>query len=158
MPQMTMNERATMPVVRFGLGRVDTIQNAISLMILFTCVFLSGCQDKATIWSAASRSPDGNWLATAHTDQYGGPGTAAVQTVVYLKWIKGSESPVQILAFSYDSAYPLGVTGVKMNWINPARLDVGYKGPATIDFQTIKCAGIDISVRDLSNDPPSSPH
>ena len=110
----------------------------------------SGCQDSATIWSAEVRSPDGNWLAKAHTEQYGGPGTASVQTSVYLRRINGSQPPVEILELSNDSAYPSGITSVDMNWVTPSRLDLAYKGHAILDFQVVKCAGIDISLRDLS--------
>jgi len=40
--------------------------------------------------------------------------------------------------------------GVEMKWITPTHLDLAYKGQRTLDFQAVKCAGIDISVRDVS--------
>ena len=40
--------------------------------------------------------------------------------------------------------------GVEMKWITPTHLDLAYKGQWTLDFQGVKCAGIDISVRDVS--------
>jgi hypothetical protein len=88
-------------------------------------------------------------LASASTEQFGGPGTAAVETSVYLK--QNSQPPVEILELSNDSAYPSGITNVGMNWVNPTHFEVTYQGHATLNFQAVKCAGIDISVRDLSN-------
>jgi hypothetical protein len=37
------------------------------------------------------------------------------------------------------------------NWLTPKHLDLTYKGRRTLDFQAVKCAGIDISLRSLSN-------
>ena len=112
------------------------------------CGLAFGCRDSAIIWSAESRSPDGNWLASARTEQSGGPGTAYVATTVYLK--QNSQPPVEILEFANDSAFPSGITNVDMNWVNPTHLEVTYKGHATLNFQAVKYAGIDISLRDLS--------
>ena len=58
---------------------------------------------------------------------------------------------MQILSFSNESAYPAGITNVEMNWVTASHLEVTYKGHATLQFQVVKYAGIDISVRDLSN-------
>ena len=125
--------------------------------LVAACGMVLGCRDVATIWSAEARSPDGNWTARARTDQYGGPGTAFVGTSVYLYWINGSKPPVLILGLSNESAYPNGITSVKMNWLTPSKLELAYQGHASIDFEAIKCAGIDISVRDLSSAAPRIP-
>jgi hypothetical protein len=117
-------------------------------MVIGLCALVFGCRDSAIIWSAESRSPDGHWLASARTEQFGGAGTASVETSVYLK--QNSQPPVEILEFSNDSAFPSGVTNVDMNWVNPTHLEVTYKGHPTIDFQAVKCSGVDISLRDLS--------
>lgn len=127
--------------------------NAITFILVGMCVLsVSGCRDSAIIWSAKSPSPDGRWVATASTEQFGGPGTAYVGTNVYLKAVKGSQPPVEILGLSNESAYPSGVTSVGMNWTSASHLELTYKGHATVDFQVVKCAGIDISVRDLSGE------
>jgi hypothetical protein len=42
------------------------------------------------VWKTELRSPDGAWLATAHTDQYGGFGSAWVETVVTLNKLDGT--------------------------------------------------------------------
>ena len=124
---------------------------ALSLFGLLSILLLVGCQDSAVIWSAKSLSPDGHWLASARTDQYGGPGTASVQTTVYLKWLNGTQPPVQILEFTNASAYPSGSTTVAMNWRSQTHLEVTYNGNATLNFQAVKCGNITISVRDISS-------
>jgi hypothetical protein len=91
-------------------------------------------------------------VSTASTEQFGGPGTAYVGTHVYLKAVNGSQPSVEILGLSVESAYPTGVTNVAMNWTNASHLELTYKRHATVDFQVIKCAGLDISVRDLSGE------
>jgi hypothetical protein len=112
--------------------------------VLAVCALASGCSDSAIVWSGESQSPDKHFVAKARTEQYSGPGTAGVFTTVYLK--QGAQSPVMILSLSNESAYPAGITAVNMNWITPSHLSVTYKGHATIDFQAIKCAGVEISV------------
>jgi hypothetical protein len=118
------------------------------LIIVGVCVLEFGCRDSVVIWSAESRSPDGRLLVSASTEQFGGPGTAAVETAVYLK--QDSRPPMEILGLSNEGAYPSGITNVGMNWLTPSHLELTYKGHATLDFQAVKCDGIDISVRDVS--------
>jgi hypothetical protein len=126
-----------------------TIRRTVLLTVIAASLYMSCCRDSALIWSAESRSPDGRLLASAQTDQFSGPGTAHVGTTVFLKQIGGSRPPVEILEFSNDSAYPPGVTSVRMNWTTASHLEVMYQSGATLDFQAVKCFGIDISVRDL---------
>ena len=114
--------------------------------ILAVCAFVSGCNDSSIVWSGESQSPDKHFVASARTEQYSGLGTAGVFTTVYLK--QSGQSPVMILNLSNESAYPLGITVVNMTWITPSHLSVTYKGHATIDFQAIKCAGVEISVEE----------
>jgi hypothetical protein len=120
------------------------------LFIVLVCLTIVACQDKATIWSAESVSPDGNWRAEAHTDQYGGPGTARVQTDVLLKRTNATGASIEILEFENDSASPPGITAVKMDWLTPSHLQVSFGRQAHLYFQVVKSAGIDISVQDTS--------
>ena len=109
---------------------------------------MSGCRDQGKIiWSNELPSPDGHWLASAVTRQWSGPGNAFVATTVYLKWTSGSQSPIEILGFENASAYPSGITNVKMEWITPSHLGVTYGPNATLNFQAIKCDGVGISVQ-----------
>lgn len=139
------------PSVHYGARLRSTIFWATWVFTVASCALLSGCRDKGTIiWSKEMRSPDGRWLATAATRQWSGPGNAYVATTVYLKEKDSQEPPVEVLGFSNDSAYPSGVTNVTMDWVTPKHLNVTYGSHATLDFQAIKCSGIDISVSNSS--------
>jgi len=129
------------------------IRKGIPLLIIAGCLSMFGCQDVATTWSAQARSPDGQWVAIARTQQWGGPGTAADGTTVYLKRLRVSQAPIQILEFSQQYAR----MNLKMEWLTPTHLEVTY-GPSErpgdhvdLDFQVVKIAGIDVTVRELSN-------
>jgi hypothetical protein len=145
---MTLAKSSIRSVGRFA------IRKAILLVVVGFCVSEFGCQDVGTTWSEEARSPDGNWLATARSQQWGGPGTAYDTTTVYLKWVKGSQAPKEVLEFSHQYA----TMSLKMEWVTPTHLEVTY-GPSakpadhvSLDFQVVKISGIDISVRDLSKE------
>ena len=127
-------------------GSRPAMRTAICLASVLLCAPISGCKDVAKIWSTESASPDGRWVAAAHTDQYGGPGTAGILSTVTLRQVKGRQDKIEILQLSQDA------TGVdlKLNWLTPTHLEITYKQPASVDFQAIKCGGIDISVHDTS--------
>jgi hypothetical protein len=100
-------------------------------------------------WSAQSRSPDGKMIATAHTIVTSGIGTGDPGTRVYLNWTTGHQPPTIILAFADGPNEPGGMN-VRMNWLTPNHLELTYRGRRNIDFEAVKCHGVDISVRDLS--------
>jgi hypothetical protein len=125
----------------------------VGLVMFFSLLFLAGCEDVATIWSAEARSPDGKWLASAYTEQHGGPGTAGVETIVYLKRTDVSKPADAIMSFFHDPSLPSqsGETiHLTMKWVTPSHLEVTYDGHADIGLQVVKYGGIEISVRDLS--------
>jgi hypothetical protein len=137
-------------IVTLGTVSRFSIRKATSLLILVACFSVSGCHRVSTIWSAEARSPDGHWLAIARTDQSIGPGTNFDVTVVYLKRTGDSQPPTQILFLIHDEESGSDSIDLKMNWLMPSHLEVTYREHPTLDFQAVKCAGIDISVRDLS--------
>lgn len=131
----------------------SAIPKGMLLLTITVCTLLTNCKNGGTtIWSSEARSPDGRWLAMAHTDQYSGPGNALLQTTVFLKHTKGPTDPIEVLLFTQDAES----IDLKMNWLTSSHLEVTYKQSAEIDFQAIKCGGVDISVRDLSNGTMSS--
>ena len=141
MPQMNFNaHRSVSPVKKFPIVRI------LCLAILL-CTAATSCRDAEMIWSAESASPDGRWIAVAHTERYGGPGTAGVQSTVLLRQAKGQEDAIQVLLLSQDAES----VDLKLNWLTPSHLEITYGKPASIDFQAIKCGGVVISVRDLSS-------
>jgi hypothetical protein len=97
----------------------SSIHKTISLIVLWVCVVLGvGCrQDVQTIWSAEARSPDGLWLATAHTVQHFGPGTAGIVTSVYLKRTNDSNSPTEILGFFHRWHRDLRAESFRLNGV-----------------------------------------
>jgi hypothetical protein len=141
--------------VRWLQGDYVRVRKAISLITIAVCVLLCGCRGgPTTIWSTESRSPNGYWVAVARSEQWSGPGNAYRATTVDLKRTNGSTPPTQILLSSHESP----TIDLKMEWISPVHLNVTYGEHTTfgkhvsLDFQVVKCAGIEISVRDLSGD------
>jgi len=127
-------------------------RRAFWLLLLEVCLLSVGCQDVAITWSAEARSPDGQWLASARSQQWGGPGTAYDATTVFLKPIDDSQPETQVLAFSHQYS----TMKLKMVWLNPKHLDVTY-GPSDrpgdhvkLDFRVAQHSGIEISVQDFS--------
>ena len=132
----------------------------MSLIIVAICALESGCRYDPTIWRAEVRSPDGLWVAIASTLQTGGFGTAAIMTGVYLKRTNGSQPPVLVLSFWCNGpaarAYVLdntanggGTIHLTMLWTSPSQLDVTYDGNASLEFQVVKYAGIEITVQNV---------
>ncbi len=131
----------------------SAVCDATPLAIIVACLLWSGCHGKTT-WSAEARSPDGQWLATARSRQWAGPGTAYDGTTVYLKWIKSSRPAAEVLSFSHE----YGTMNLKMEWLTPTHLDIIY-GPSpkpgdrvTVDFQVVKYGNVEISLRELSGE------
>lgn len=125
---------------------------AILVLLLEVCFLSVGCKDVATTWSAEAKSPDGLWLASARSQQWGGPGTAYDATTVDLKLLDNSQPATQVLLFSHQYA----TMELKMVWLDPKHLDVAY-GPSDkpgdrvkLDFRVAQHSGIEISVHDLS--------
>jgi hypothetical protein len=144
-------------------SRFQAIHNAVFLAIIGLCALGSGCRHNPTIWTAEVRSPDGQWLAIARTDQEGGFGSAFISTMVYLKQTNVSQPPEMVLAFDCEGPAPRpyvldntanagGTINLTMKWLTPSHLELTYNGHATLSFQAIKCAGINISVRDVSTE------
>lgn len=139
-------------VERNAPGRSTLVRPALLLLVWWLCVLIGGCHDVATTWSAETQSPDGHWVASARSQQWGGPGTAYDATSVYLKRLAGTpKSPTQVLVFSHQYA----TMNLRMDWVTPTHLDVRY-GPSsrpgdrvTLEFQVAKIDGVDISVESL---------
>ena len=131
----------------------------IRLLIIAGGLLMLGCQDVGTTWSAEVRSPDGHFVAAAQTQQWGGPGTADDTTTVDLRQVGSSQAPVEILGFSHQYSR----MNLEMKWLTPTHLEVAY-GPSTkegdsvsLDFQVVKIAGIDVSVRNLPDQKVKAP-
>jgi hypothetical protein len=113
----------------------------------------SGCHGADTIWTAEAPSPDGRWLASASTVETSGFGTGDIETDVYLKWTKGSKSPVAVLGFVHDPKSQVKTIDLSMKWVTPTRLEVTYNGHASVDLQVVRYGDVNISLRNPSNTP-----
>lgn len=129
-----------------GIAGLSGIQRVAWLTVILLCALACGCRDSATIWSGESRSPDGRWMAAARTEQYGGPGTAGIQSFVSLRQLGGRQDSVVVLQLTQDTTK----IDLTLNWLAPSHLEIAYKEPVSVDFQAIRCGGVDISVRSLS--------
>jgi hypothetical protein len=144
------------------MGFRSALRKSASLAAIAVCIVGLGCQmGDGTIWKAEVPSPDGLWVAIADTIQNGGFGTASIQTSVYLRRTHTSQRPMEVLGFWCEGPasrpYVLdnvsnagGTIGLKMQWLSPSHLEVTYEGRASLEFQVVKYAGVDVSVRDLS--------
>jgi hypothetical protein len=136
----------------------SSFQRALWCLIVLGFLGLPSCRDEGTIvWSAEVRSPDRRWLASADTKQWGGPGGAYVSTSVYLKPMGGGKPSVEILGLADPTAYPNGITSVKLTWITPTHLDIDYSGQSTVDLQVVKFQDIEITAQVRPRDSPGPP-
>lgn len=120
---------------------------------LWLCVsamlIVSGCHDSPTItWKSEQPSPDGHWVAVAHSEIIGNFGGQYDQTLVQLKEV-GRQSPentILILSHEYKDII------LSMNWDTPSHLSIRYRESprpgdhVDINFQAIKCGNVTISV------------
>jgi len=111
------------------------------------------------VWKTELRSPDGAWLATAHTDQYGGFGSAWVETVVTLSKLDGTVNrgkPFDILEYPdggpIHQSYTLspenagGGVNLEMRWTTANHLEISYSGSLDTDLEVVRFGGVDISL------------
>jgi len=139
-------------------------------LLILLCLLASGCsRDVPTIWRYEIKSPDGAWMAIAHTEQDGGFGSAWIGTRVDLESTNGTVNrgkPFNILdfdclgpaahAYVFDNANAGGTIGLRMRWLTPSQLEVTYDGRAAINLQVARFAGINIFLRDTSQENPTS--
>lgn len=104
-------------------------------------------------WSARAVSPDGRYVATAETVRPGGWGTgSAPVTTVQLNWTVGSQAPslvFAVAAVAADADKP-GLLNIGLRWAAPDRLEIRYSKQETVQFQAVKCDGVDIDALAVS--------
>jgi hypothetical protein len=145
MPQLAPNPNERNIAYELG-DKVPSFLKSVLLLTLTCCAFLSGCKP-SSVWSAEAKSPDGKMTATASTFQDAGFLAGETQTTVYLNWAVGSQPKTLILAYS-DGPTAQDMA-VEMKWLTPTHLELSYKGQRSLDFQAVKCNGVDITVRNL---------
>ena len=135
-------------------------------LLILLCLLVAGCRrDVPTIWRSELKSPDGAWVAIAHTEQDGGFGSARIGTRVDLESTNGTVNrgrPFNVLdfdcpgptphAYVMDDANAGGTIDLHMRWLTPSNLEVMYNGKATVNLQVARFAGVSISLRDMSQE------
>jgi len=125
-----------------------------NLSVLALSGFLAGAfvgcsQGNETTWSNESKSPDGAWVVSAHTEHtQGGFGTGWEGTLIQLKQSFKEAKPVDVLDFDDDPEPP---KDIQAHWISPSHLQITYRGNPRINFQAVKAFGMDISVERITN-------
>jgi len=120
-----------------------------SVLIAGVCVSTASCHNGDVTWSAQARSPDGKVVALARTIASSGFGTGSIETTVALNWAGDTRPPQEVVGFSDQYEAP-EKTMVAMKWLTPTHLEVAYRSPRDVDFQAIKWANIEISLRDMA--------
>ena len=132
-----------------GFARLSTVLRYSAVAMCGFCLLMTSCKNTKLTWSAQKISPDGRYVVTAETLRPGGWGTGApAQTTVDLNYTSGHQSSSEILTFVDGSEEPDGMN-VTIKWLSPTQLELSYKGHRTIEFQAVKCRGIDISTREV---------
>ncbi len=136
------------PSKREACGR-STIGKRVLPLLTGITILVSACGlATETIWSIEVPSPDGQWIASGHTDQTSGPGNADLSTGVYLKRAKDSGRGGNVLIFENEPASSKLAITLKLVWLTPSHLEVIFNRIPNFESQTVKYAGIDISVQE----------
>lgn len=110
---------------------------------------MAACDSWRT-WSARSISPDGRYIVSASTVRPGGWGTDSPPvTSVTLNYTEGSQSSVEIFLISsiQEGSDVPGSLNVTWEWVGSNHLIIRYDSRQTVEFQAIKCDGVDIDER-----------
>jgi hypothetical protein len=134
---------------RGEIGSCFSACRKLAVLAVTLTALATGCKGH-TVWSSESKSPDGEWTASARTVAHGGFPGGYDETFVFLKRTSGSE-PQEIVEVSNGSYVLPGGKGAGMKWLTPTHLEVTYS-QATVVFQAIKYWEVEISTKDISNE------
>jgi len=107
---------------------------------------LAACgNDSAVVWQAQATSPDGSKKVVAKTEQFSGPGTAAVYTTVSVARSDGGGEPVNVLVLRNPNAKPVSALEVQMVWRDSGHLDLTFDKSAKRTFEAVLYGEVVIS-------------
>ena len=135
------------------LGRLRGIAATTGLWFL---AMLSGCHNSPTVWKQDVRSPDGAWIATARTDQWGGFGSGWIDTTVSIRKVNRTVNdgkPFDVFSYpgggSIPKSYVLSTENadsqLQIVWLTPRHLQITHLSPVNPDLVVVRFADIDIS-------------
>jgi hypothetical protein len=132
-------------IIRMGswAGRIEKA-GLRGALVLGLCLCASACDDTEIAWKVQSKSPDGYWIAEAINTMAGGFGDSTDTTNVFLTMAKNEKFRSVVISLSPEGARS---GGVKLTWLSKRHLEVQYDGKTEVDFQAIKCADVEISLR-----------
>lgn len=118
---------------------------------------LSGCNNDPTVWKKDVPAPGGAWVATARTRQWGGFGSAWVETTVSIRKLDGTVNrgkSFAVLSYPGDrvsKAYVLSDenadTDLQLTWSGPTHLQIYHRTDVVPDLEVVRFADIDVSFR-----------
>jgi hypothetical protein len=134
--------------VNFKIGA--TLVGALGALAM-----LLGCSDP-TVWKRDVLAPGGAWVATERTRQWGGFGSAWVETTVSVKRLDGTVNdgkPFDVLSYpgggTISKAYVLSDqnadTDLQLTWSTPTHLQIYHRSNVDPDLEVVRFANIDIT-------------
>ena len=130
----------------------------IAATALAGAMVLPGCNSNSnpTVWRKDIRSPDGAWVATARTDQWGGFGSAWVETTVSIRKVDRTVhhgKPFDVLSYpgggSIPKTYVLSDENADQDlnvvWLTPKHLGITHRSRVDPDLAVVRFSDIDIS-------------
>jgi hypothetical protein len=126
------------------------------IAILPCFAMLMGCEKDPTVWKKDIPSPNGAWVATARTEQWGGFGSARVQTTVSIRKLDGTVNhgkPFDVLSYpgggnianTYVLSNANADTNLRVAWLTPTRHHITHLNPIKPDLEVIRLSDVDIS-------------
>ncbi len=130
----------------FWRGAVRIFRVSVAALLAASLLALCGCEsDRAVIWQAHVKSPDGHYQVNAATTQQSGPGNAALYTEVKLSQ-RDDDAGVDILGLSHSDVSELVGGPVSVTWVNNTTLHLEYDPVSEVDFQAVKSSGVNIEL------------
>lgn len=128
----------------FWRGAFRIFRVSVATLLAASLLALCGCEsDRAVIWQAHVKSPDGHYQVNAATTQQSGPGNAALYTEVELSQRDG-DAGGDILDLSHSDVSELVGGPVTVTWVNSTTLHLEYNPASDVTLQVVKAGGVNI--------------
>lgn len=139
---------------------LSSMSTVFRRLALSTVLFgsLIGCRYDPVVWKHDFRSPDGAWIATARTDQWGGFGSAWVQTSVSVRRVDGTVNqgkPFDVFSYAGGGKVPKTYvlseenadTDLLITWLTPTHVQISHTPGIDPTLEVIRLSNLDISFR-----------
>jgi hypothetical protein len=130
---------------------------SVGVVTIFAALAMPlGYHDDPTVWKKDIPSPTGAWVATARTKQWGGFGSAWVETTVSIQRVDGTVNhgnPFDVLSYPGGGEIPKTYvlsdanvdTDLQVTWLTPTHLQIAHRSAINPDLQVIRFSDVDIS-------------